>query len=142
MEQPGVTYGSTASHAAQTYQTRDIETADPLGLVVRVFEEASRNLAQARAALSTKNLAVKGDKIDRVCLCLGLLQNALDMKQGEGVAHNLDRLYTYLQRRLTEGHLQNDDEALGEVAAHLTELSSAWREAARRQTRGSAAERR
>jgi flagellar protein FliS len=135
MEQPGVTYGSTASHAAQTYQTQDIETADPVGLVVRVFEEASRNLAQARAALKAEKTAAKGERIHRVCLCLGVLQSALDMKRGDEVARNLDRLYTYLQRRLTEGHLQNDDGALEEVANHLTELGAAWRQAARHRTR-------
>ena len=54
------------------------------------------------------------------------------MERGEDVARNLDKLYAYLQRRLTDGHIRNDDEALGEVAEHLSALGSAWREAANR----------
>lgn len=135
-----MTQTSTASQAAQAYRTQDIESADPLGLVVRVFDEAVVNLAQARAAMGANRASVKGDRIHRVCRCLDVLQSALDLERGKDVARNLDRLYAYLQRRLTEGHLRNDDAALGEVACHLHELASVWREAARRNSRaGSAA---
>lgn len=103
-----------------------------MDLVVRVFDEALRNLALARAALANNQAALKGDHIHRVCRCLDVLQSALNMDQGGEVAGNLDRLYSYLQSRLTQGHLHNDDEAFGEVASHLAELGSAWREAAGR----------
>ena len=135
MERTSVMQNSSAI-AAKVYRSQDVETSDPLSLVVRVFDEASRNLAQARAAMSANEIAVKGDRIHQVCRCIGTLQNALNVERGEEVARNLDRLYTYLQRRLTEGHLANDDDALGEVARHLSELGSAWREAARRGATG------
>jgi len=118
-----------ASEAARAYRQRDIETADPLGLVVRVLELASQHLARARTALAAGNAAAKGGHIDRVCRAIALLQGSLDMEQAP-VADNLDRLYHYMQLRLTAGHLHNDDTALAEVGGHLAELASAWRQAA------------
>jgi flagellar protein FliS len=118
--------------AAMAYQRRDIETADPLSLIVRVLDLAAQHLARARAALAANDLSAKGELIHKTCRCLDTLQASLDMDQGAEVAQNLDRLYGYMQRRLSEGHLQNDDSILGEVANHVGELASAWREVAGR----------
>lgn len=120
----------TARNAALNYQTQDIETADPVTLVARVFEIAARNAIGARAALAAGDPRTKAMRIDRVSRCIGLLRGALNMEAGQEVATNLDRLYDYLQRRLTEAHLRNDDEALEEIARHLAELHAAWRQVA------------
>jgi flagellar protein FliS len=77
-------------------------------------------------------MAAKGIAVQRVLRCLALLQASLDTERGGEVAGNLDRLYAYLQRRLSEGHRRNDDAAFAEIAAHLGELGAAWREAAAR----------
>jgi flagellar protein FliS len=120
----------TARNAALSYQTQDIETADPVTLVARVFEIAARDAVGARAALAAGNARAKAMRIDRVSRCIGLLRGALNMEAGQEVSSNLDRLYDYLQRRLTEAHLRNDDAALEEIARHLAELHAAWREVA------------
>ena len=125
--------GNRAGQAARTYEKHDIETSDPVGLVVRIFELASRNLSQARAALRDGNMQRKGAYIDKVSRCLGELQASLDREKGAEVARNLDRLYNYWQRRLTEGHLRNDDQILGEIAEHLSGVTAAWREIVPRQ---------
>ncbi|HEU4402082.1 MAG TPA: flagellar export chaperone FliS [Candidatus Polarisedimenticolia bacterium] len=117
---------------SQAYLEQEILTADKMGLVVRVFDIGLQQVARARAALSTRDLAAKGTAVRQASRCLALLQSTLNMKEGGEVAVNLDRLYTYLLRRLTEGHLRNDDEAFAEIAAHLSELGAAWREAASR----------
>lgn len=128
-----MTPNQLAGEAARTYQARDIEVADPLRLVVWVLDLASLHLSRARAALAAGDAAGKGQQISRVSRCIHLLQSNLDMEQGQDVAQNLDRIYTYLQTRLMEGHLRNDDATLGEIAGHLTELGSAWREISARQ---------
>ena len=99
-------------------------------LVAKVLEIAARDAVGARAALSAGDVRAKAMRIDRVSRCIGLLRGALNMEAGQEVALNLDRLYDYLQRRLTEAHLHNDDAALEEVARHLAELHAAWRQVA------------
>jgi flagellar protein FliS len=125
---------SPASQAALAYQKRDIETADPISLVVRVIELASHYTAKARTAIAEGDMSSKAKQVHQVSRCLDALQSSLDMDRGAEVAGNLDRLYGYMQRRLTEGHLSNDDSVLEEIAGHLSELGSAWREVAQRPT--------
>ena len=123
---------STPGHAALAYLEQDIRTADPIALVARVFEVAVVHVARARTALASRQMAAKGLSVQRVVRCLPLLQASLDTERGGEVASNMDRLYAYLLRRLSEGHRRNDDAAFAEVATHLAELGSAWREAASR----------
>ena len=124
-----MSYGPSPTEAAQTYQRRRIETADPIGLIVSVLELACENLAKARKAMRAGDAAAKGRAIARVSRALALLQSSLDMDQGD-IATNLDRLYIYMQQRIVFVHLHNNDDALKEIAGHLAELTAAWRTAA------------
>ena len=123
---------NTPGHAASAYLEQDIRTADPVTLVARVLEIALVQLSRARAALASKQMSAKGMAVQRTARCLSLLQASLDKERGGAAASNMDRLYEYLQRRLGEGHRRNDDAALAEIAKHLGELGSAWREASAR----------
>lgn len=124
-----MSYGPSPTEAAQTYRRRQIETADPIRLIVCVLEVASESLARARAAIAANDPAAKGHAIARVSKAIALLQSSLDMSRGE-IAQNLDRLYIYMQQRVSYGHLHNDDEALKEIAEHVSEMTAAWRAAA------------
>jgi flagellar secretion chaperone FliS len=118
--------------AASSYLEEDIRTADPLRLIVHALELAVKHAARARAALAAGDYAQKGQAVDRLCGCLGVLQGGLDMERGGEVAKNLDRLYSYLLVRLCEGHLRNDAAALEEVSRHLEDMAQTWREVAAR----------
>jgi flagellar protein FliS len=128
--------GDRAGMAASRYQQQDIQTADPLTLVVRVYELGCLHAARTRAALAESDPAAKGRAVHQLSRCLSHLQGSLDMERGGDVARNLDRLYTYLHAKLNEGHLNDDDGAFEEVARHLNELRSAWVEALQRQSTG------
>jgi flagellar protein FliS len=118
--------------AAQTYLEHELQNVDPLSLVARLYEMAALEVARARAALVTGSPAAMGTAVRRAIDCISLLQSSLDMDQGGEVARNLDRLYAYLLRRLSQAHVGNDDAALAEVGGHLTDLGRAWREVASR----------
>jgi flagellar protein FliS len=115
-----------------TYLEQEILSESPLARVARVYEMALQQVSVARSSLASGALARKGQAIGRAADCITLLQSSLNMSRGGEVSRNLDRIYSYLLRRIGEGHLRNDDSALGEVAEHLRELGSAWREVARR----------
>lgn len=127
-----MSYPNRAGIAASTYLEQDIRMANPLALVARVFELAVQHVSRARVALATRDFATKGYEVHQASRCISLLQCNLDIEKGGDVARNMDRLYAYLLRRITEGHLRNDDSAFAEVASHLAEVGSAWREAASR----------
>ncbi len=122
----------TSRDAARRYETQEIETADPLRRIVRVYELACLHGRRARAALQRGDAAAKGRAVHRLSRCLGLLREVLDFKRGGEVARQLDRVYEYLQFRLAQAHLRNDAAAFEEILAHLTSLAQAWQEAASR----------
>ena len=68
--------------------------------------------------------------VRRVGEYVSLLQCSLSIEDGGDIAANLDRIYTYLLVRLSEAHVGNDDAKFKEIGHHLTELGSAWRQAA------------
>lgn len=104
-----------------------------LSLIARLYEMASLQIARAQAGMAAGDPTAKGMAVHRASSCIGLLQRNLDMQRGGDVARNLDRLYTYFLARLTHAHLNNDAEALTEIAGHLSELGGAWRTVAGRQ---------
>ena len=121
--------GTATGNAVTTYLEQEIRNDSPVGLIVRVYEIAIVDLGRARAALTAGNWAVKGRSISRVSRAISLLQCSLKMEEGGEIAKNLDRLYGYLLRRLSDGHINNDDAILEEVGQHLSDLAGAWREA-------------
>jgi flagellar protein FliS len=125
-----VTDYSNRAGRASTYIREGIFNETPLGLVARIYEIASWQIARARTAMAEGDFAAKGAAVGRVSRCLSLLQTSLDKERGGEVAHNLDRLYTYLANRLSQAHVKNDDATFAELARHLTDLGGAWRQAA------------
>jgi len=121
-----------AERAATNYQRQEILSESPTALVARLYDMAGLEVARAQAAAAQGEWAVKGKAVHRASLCISQLQCTLNLEEGGEVARNLDRLYDYLNRRLTEAHLTNDGAIFGEVAQHLSELGAAWRDVARR----------
>lgn len=50
----------------------------------------------------------------------------LDHKVGGEIAHNLDGLYDYMNRRLLQAHGAGEQFILDEVSHLLSEIKSAW----------------
>ena len=109
------------------YRRTHITTADPLKLVVMCYEGAVKNMKTAREKHLSGEFEAKGKAILKVHDILGLLMQSLDFEKGGEVARNLNDLYIYMQRRITEGDLKRDLKAFDEVISMLEELASAWK---------------
>ncbi len=119
-------------NVASTYLEQEILSESPLARVARLHDMAQTELTRARAALTAREPKLKGLAVSRALRTIAVLHTSLDMESGGEPARNLDRLYHYLQRRISEGHARNDEQALIEVGRHLGELGAAWREVASR----------
>ncbi len=100
--------------------------ADPHRLVQMLFEGALERVAVARGAMQGGNVPVKVERIARAIDILDGLRTHLDLEQGGEIAANLEELYDYMQRRLTEANLRNDVAMLDEVAGLLREVKAGW----------------
>lgn len=118
-------YGSR--NGIDMYRRAHVTTADPLKLVVMCYEGAVKNMKTAREKHLSREYEAKGKAILKVHDILGLLMQSLDFEKGGEVARNLNALYLYMQRRITEGDLRGDLKAFDEVISMLEELASGWK---------------
>ena len=116
--------------AMKQYQTVNVNAqvseADPHRLIQMLMEGGLQRIAQARGAMQHGNVALKGERIGKALGIVGGLREALNAEKGGELALNLDRLYAFMQDRLTQANLKNDVSMLDEVADLLREVKAGW----------------
>jgi flagellar protein FliS len=104
---------------------------DRVALISRMLQGAVDRIVTARGHLLRQETAAKGEQLRRAIGLIEGLRVALDHQRGGEIAANLERLYEYMVRRLTEGNLHNDPAPLDEVTGLLNGVRGAWDEASR-----------
>lgn len=110
------------------YRQMEIQTASPVTLVVRFYDESIRMCRVAFDAHKIGNDAKKRESISRALALIGELQAALDIDTGGDIAANLDGLYGFVNDRLMQASLENLSSPIEEAENVLVELRSAWAE--------------
>ena len=104
-----------------------VSTASAHQLVAMLLEGFFDAVAQARGALQAGRIEDKGRAIGRaVRIVEEGLRAGLNLRDGGEIAANLERLYGYVTRRLTEANLHNDAAALEECAQLIEPVRAAW----------------
>jgi len=116
--------------AVQNYSSvkvhSSVETASPHRLIQMLFEGALERIAQAKGAMVQNQIARKGELIGKAVAIVGGLQGSLNDKEGGALAANLDGLYDYIIRRLSQANFENNPEYLDECGRLLGEIKTAW----------------
>ncbi|MGR8931159.1 MAG: flagellar export chaperone FliS [Gammaproteobacteria bacterium] len=115
-------------YAVDSYKSgivAEVEDANPHRLIQMLFEGGLQRIAVAKGAIQRNEIALKGESISKAIAIVGGLRSSLDLTQGE-IANNLDRLYEYMERRLVDANLHNDESILDEVSGLLKDVKSAW----------------
>ena len=117
--------------AAKAYSRVGLETAvgsaDPLGLVLMLYDGAILSVNKAVAALNDRNIRVKGESISRAIQIIEEgLRAALDRDAGGAIARQLDDLYLYMGQKLLLAGAKNDASGMNEVVGLLSDLRGAW----------------
>lgn len=119
-----------SAQAAQRYSAVKVQSgvadASPHRLIQMLFEGALERIAQAKGAMMQNQVARKGELIGKAMNIVGGLQGSLNDQEGGALAANLDDLYDYIIRRLTQANYTNDPEILDECGRLLGEIKSAW----------------
>ena len=122
-------------NAAKAYAQIGVETgvraADPVKLVLMLYDGALLAVADASRHMADGRIADKGKAISKaISIIDGGLRASLDTTRGGAIAAQLFELYDYMGRRLLLASLRNDVAGLAEVAQLLRELRGAWTELA------------
>lgn len=119
-----------AYQAAQHYSSvkvhSGIDDASPHRLIQMLFEGALERIAQAKGAMLQRQIARKGELINKASNIVGGLQGSLNDVEGGTLAEHLDGLYDYIIRRLAQANFSNDPAILDECGRLLGEIKSAW----------------
>ena len=103
-----------------------VEGASPHRLIQMLMEGVLQRLAEAKGAMQRQLLAAKGEAIGKAITILSGLNDSLNKDVGGEMAENLDDLYDYMQRRLLEANLQNDERIIDEVVVLMKTIKSGW----------------
>ena len=127
MNQYAKAYAATEAYSGVAY-------ADPHSLITQMFDGALKRIAQAKGAMERNEIAAKGTLISQAVAIIANLEGCLDLDNGGELAANLSSLYEYMNIRLTEANINNDQSKLDEVIQLILEIKSAWVQIAPQQT--------
>jgi flagellar secretion chaperone FliS len=113
---------------AHRYKEVAIKTANPLQLVVMLYDAAICSLKEAKDQVGRRDIAGRSRSINKCISIISELQSCLNLKQGGEIASSLDRLYDYMKRRIFTANVEQSIEPLEETEALLENLRSAWNE--------------
>ncbi len=122
-----------AIKAINAYNKVNVESgvtaADPHKLIAMLYQGALLAIANAKNGILRNDIPAKGKAISHAILIIDSGLNAsLDKEVGGALALNLSALYDYMTRRLLTANMNNDMQALDEVAHLLGDLKGAWEE--------------
>ncbi|MEN5089644.1 flagellar export chaperone FliS [Pseudomonas protegens] len=100
--------------------------ASPHRLVQMLMEGGLDRIAQAKGAMERKDIANKGVFIGKAIGIIGGLREGLDLENSMDALGDLDGLYTYMMKRLTEANIKTDPKILDEVADLLRTVKEGW----------------
>ena len=121
------TVGKSGANAYNQVSVQtSISEASPHRLIQMLIDAAIDKIAVAKGLMLNKKIAEKGKTISLAVAIIDSLRVSLDKSQDSEIANNLEMLYEYMNRRLTEANLRNDPEILDEVSNLLKPIKEAW----------------
>jgi flagellar protein FliS len=105
-----------------------------------MYQAAIASARDARHEFDASNRNAGSSAISKCSRIIAQLSLSLDHQKGGEISQNLKRLYTYMQRQLSEAHASHKNEKLFEVERLLSTLLEAWSAVASSEASASAPE--
>ncbi|ODP99750.1 MULTISPECIES: flagellar export chaperone FliS [Salinivibrio] len=103
-----------------------LSAASPHKVIQMLMAGAIERLIQGKAAMAQGDLSVKGERLGKALDIIINLRACLSMDDGGEIANNLDALYDFMIRQVSEANLENKPEPIDDVIEILREIKSAW----------------
>lgn len=103
-----------------------LSAASPHKVIQMLMAGAIERLIQGKAAMSQGNVALKGERLGKALDIIISLRTCLSMDDGGEIASNLDALYDFMIRQVSEANRDNLEAPIDDVIDILREIKSAW----------------
>lgn len=113
---------------AQMYLQSTVENAPPIKIVRLMYEGALRFLDRAAAVGANGSVAERTRWLARADAIVNELRASLDHDPDPKVSHELDRLYLFVQERISRAIVEKDPSLIPGARTVLATLLDGWRE--------------
>ena len=113
-------------NSAAKYQKVELTTADPVEMIIKLYEGVIRFNNLSKKAMEEGNIAARNDYINRSIAIISELTASLDTEKGGDIAYNLARLYEYSLNSLNMANIKNDPALIDSVTRVIEELKKGW----------------
>lgn len=116
------------NNAYSAYKKQSILTLTPMEIVVRLYDEAEKQINKAIIFIDKKDYAGANTSLQKSQDIVNALRSVLDMKIP--ISTQLDALYDFFNRQLIEANVKKDVEILKQLLPQLAELRDAFAQVA------------
>ena len=116
---------STVADAVEDMPWAPAVLSDKGFFLLLLYDKAISCMDRALSLLEQGAMVGKGDRLIHAQEIVLQLSDALDKSTGS-IADNLERLYLYVYRRLIEGNVRLDRNAILEAKGIMSDLYNAW----------------
>lgn len=103
----------------------EMSVADPHRVIQLMMQGALERLAQAKGAISRRDMEAKSTSLSKAQALICGLQDSLDLSQGK-ISEDLFALYEYMKQQLWTAGIDLDLAKIDEVANLIITIKSAW----------------
>jgi flagellar protein FliS len=112
------------------YQQTQLNDSRPEDILLRLMEGAIRNVRAVRSKWDEQHQGPAREHLLRAMDIVMELDSSLDREQGDELVEQLEALYAFIVREMTEVNQTGEMERLADVQEILETLYQGWRDAA------------
>ena len=121
----------TRVDARQVYQDSSIRGANPLELVVLLYDAAIADMRVALTAMHTSEIENRASRISHALLVLLQLQGTLDFEHGGSAARQFEQFYNLTRAKVLEAQMRSSPDLMQQQIRSMSEVRDCWMEARR-----------
>lgn len=115
---------SAIMNSYQQYKKHNVMMANPMELVIMLYNGVIKKLRQAQIAIGDKNIEAANEHLQSAQDIVMELMMGLDL--GYGIAQDLLKIYEFVHHEITSINSSKDANGIEPVLAILTSLRDAW----------------
>jgi flagellar protein FliS len=115
----------------QVYQDAAVRGANPIELVIVLYDAAIEDLRRALAAMKVSDIETRGAQIGHALLVLQQLQGTLDFERGGASAKQFEQFYNLVRAKLLEAQLRGSLDLMQQQIRYMSEVRDCWVQAKR-----------
>lgn len=116
------------SNAYSEYKKQSLSTLTPMEIVVKLYEEAEKQMNRAIIHIDEKNYAAANKELQKSQDIVNALRSVLDMKIP--MSKDLDALYDFFNRQLVTANVKKDTKIIKELLPMFDDLRDAFAQVA------------